>query len=161
MSPDNFDAMGPDLHACLTTFQLHPATALALPPRPAHIKSAMRLREAPSPAPALPSTPETQQRRWQSPGLRLGETESCEEMNENGVPNHVCAEAAGAAAGAPGAAAGALDGSGAQGELMHRDRTGAACGVTFKNVELGVLFHSSPDRAYHAAPLPDCSCSSC
>lgn len=50
---------------------------------------------------------------------------------------------------------------GAQGEVMHRDRTGAACGVTFKNVELGVLFHSSPGRAYHAATLPDCSCSSC
>lgn len=47
---------------------------------------------------------------------------------------------------------------------MHGDRTGtgtAASGAIFKNVELGVLFHSSPERAYHTAPLPDCACPVC
>lgn len=63
MSPDNFDCMGPDLHACLKTFQLHPSTAAALPPRPAHLKSAMRLRKAPPMKPAPPNPPQQQQQQ--------------------------------------------------------------------------------------------------
>lgn len=63
MSPDVFDSMGSDLHACLHTFQLHPATAVALPPRPAHIKSAMRLRRAP--APLIQQEPQVQQAQQQ------------------------------------------------------------------------------------------------
>ena len=50
---------------------------------------------------------------------------------------------------------------GAQGEVTHCTRTGAASAVEFKNVELGVLFHSSPERAYHAPPPPDCACRTC
>lgn len=50
---------------------------------------------------------------------------------------------------------------GAQGEVTHCTKTGTASGVEFKNVELGVLFHSSQDRAYHAPPPPGCSCRSC
>ncbi|CAM9287350.1 unnamed protein product, partial [Laminaria digitata] len=51
---------------------------------------------------------------------------------------------------------------GAQGEVKHDPATGLASGVTCKNVELGVLFHSSPRRAYYADPPPlDCACSSC
>lgn len=35
-------------------------------------------------------------------------------------------------------------------------RSGRAVGIKCKNVELGVLFHSSPARAYYAEPLPGC-----
>lgn len=45
--------------------------------------------------------------------------------------------------------------------MTHCTKAGAASGVEFKNVELGVLFHSSPERAYHAPPPPDCDCRSC
>lgn len=60
MSPDQFDGMGLDVHCCLRTFQLHPATALALPLRPAHVKSAMRLRKAPFSSRPPPPSPQKQ-----------------------------------------------------------------------------------------------------
>ena len=50
---------------------------------------------------------------------------------------------------------------GAQGEVKHDSATGLAAGVTCKNVELGVLFHSSAERAYYAEPPLGWDCSSC
>lgn len=47
---------------------------------------------------------------------------------------------------------------GAQGELSHANRSGHPDGVTCKNVELGVLFHSSRERAYYVEPPRDCRC---
>ncbi|CAM9690922.1 unnamed protein product [Ectocarpus sp. 8 AP-2014] len=196
MSPDQFDGMGLDLHCCLQTFQLHPATALALPLRPAHVKSVMRLRKAPFSL--RPQPPSPQKQAIFAPNKN---TNTCDRGGiGNSTISHSSAEgavvAAAAAAGGSAAAGRTADvrrdtgcdgarpvvcanvqhfswflltsaclSKGAQGEVVaHGDRTGAgtaASGAIFKNVELGVLFHSSPERAYHTAPLPDCACPAC
>lgn len=46
---------------------------------------------------------------------------------------------------------------------MHDYVTGLTVGIKCKNVELGVLFHSSPERAYFVRNTnsPDCTCSFC
>ncbi|CBJ30303.1 conserved unknown protein [Ectocarpus siliculosus] len=198
MSPDQFDGMGLDLHCCLQTFQLHPATALALPLRPAHVKSVMRLRKAPFSL--RPQPPSPQKQAIFTPNKN---TNTCDRggignstMSHSSAEGAVADAAAAAAAGGSAAAGRTADvrgdtgcdgarpvvctnvqhfswflltsaclSKGAQGEVVaHGDRTGtgtAAPGAIFKNVELGVLFHSSPERAYYTAPLPDCACPSC
>ncbi|CAM9232085.1 unnamed protein product [Ectocarpus sp. 13 AM-2016] len=198
MSPDQFDGMGLDVHCCLRTFQLHPAIALALPLRPAHVKSVMRLRKAPfSLRPQLPSP---QKQAIFAPNKS---TNTCDRGGiGNSTMSHSSAEGAVAATAAAAAAEGSAaagrtadvrgdtgcDGArpvvcanvqhfswflltsaclskGAQGEVVaHGDRPGtgtATSGAIFKNVELGVLFHSSSERAYHTASLPDCACPAC
>lgn len=52
LTPESFDQLGTDLHDCLHTFELHPAVGVSR--RPAHFKSAMRLRPRPRPAVAAP-----------------------------------------------------------------------------------------------------------
>lgn len=47
---------------------------------------------------------------------------------------------------------------GAQGVVTHAPVTGVPTGVNCKNVELGVLFHSTPTRAYYVEPVPGCGC---
>ncbi|CAN0035161.1 unnamed protein product, partial [Ascophyllum nodosum] len=49
---------------------------------------------------------------------------------------------------------------GAQGVVRHAPKTGVPLGVHCKNVELGVLFHSTPRRAYYVEPVPGCGCGS-
>eukprot|EP00903_Cladosiphon_okamuranus_P020333 g18655.t1 len=189
MSPDNFDSMAPDLHACLHTFQLHPATALALPPRPAHVKSAMRLRRAPPlmhqiPPPSPHQYQQQQQQQHVTPAFESGEDGNVlgASRSSSGRPSGSIGEESAGADGAAGCNGGS-DGDGgvcehaqhfawflltsaclskgAQGEVTHCTSTGTTSGVEFKNVELGVLFHSGPDRAYYAPAPPDCSCRSC
>lgn len=46
LKPSVYEDMGTDLHDCMRTFQIHPATGL--PRRPGHIKSVMRLRPPPT-----------------------------------------------------------------------------------------------------------------
>ena len=44
--------------------------------------------------------------------------------------------------------------------VRHAPKTGVPLGVHCKNVELGVLFHSTPRRAYYVEPVPGCGCGS-
>lgn len=42
--------------------------------------------------------------------------------------------------------------------VTHAPVTGVPTGVNCKNFELGVLFHSTPTRAYYVEPVPGCGC---
>ncbi|CAN0233857.1 unnamed protein product [Pylaiella littoralis] len=160
MSPDNFDFMGTDLHACLKTFQLHPATALAIPPRPAHIKSAMRLRKAPQIKAAPPPKQQQQQQQPQQSSTftfertdRFGRNRS---GNEN-RPKQSAAKGSADAADADGwCSSGVDDGNGGVCEKAQH-----FAWFLLTSACLSRVIPLFPERAYHAATPTDCACTPC